>query len=279
MKYIQYQELLDKTRFDDLVSHPISSWEGVVNPRLPFCSTIIKPDSCHEYDFQIFSMIEKKNLVVYDVGANVGQSVASVLSIRRDVTIFSYEPNPYSFKLLSNRFVNESSVHLYNHGLSIESGTLLLWVPVIAGLIVTPLGTLEKSNLYSPEMVGYLQTIASGLPVEYTSIEIVLKNSFTTLIQPDFLKIDVEGHEIEILSLVKSKCHTRPILMIEKSKPFEIFSFLRNELDYGVFAFHPGYGLKSLDITDQTPSSSLPLNIFGVPKSGVQDWQNNLICN
>ena len=58
------------------------------------------------------------NSIIFDVGANKGQSIRFFRSISKYAKIFSFEPNPTLFKYLQQQFHSDSRIELNQSGVS-----------------------------------------------------------------------------------------------------------------------------------------------------------------
>ena len=78
------------------------------------------------YDFDSDESIRKilsianilpKDILVFDVGANVGQSVDRFRKYLPDAVIYSFEPSPSTFSILRIKKVLDKNLHCFNFGL------------------------------------------------------------------------------------------------------------------------------------------------------------------
>jgi hypothetical protein len=65
--------------------------------------------------------------VIFDVGANLGQSIQKFKDEFPQGVIFSFEPGPVTFSKLQGNAANVKGVHLYNCALGSEVGTLTFY--------------------------------------------------------------------------------------------------------------------------------------------------------
>jgi FkbM family methyltransferase len=129
--------------------------------------------------------------VLFDVGANVGDYTAMLLDVfGQGARIWSFEPAHSTFALLEQRHGGSERVHLRHLGLSDRSGTGVLRAPGEG----SKLGSLHDTH-------GRLAS--QGLPlvleevVKLESLDSFCPSERIDLI--DFLKLDVEGHELHVL--------------------------------------------------------------------------------
>jgi len=152
--------------------------------------------------------------VVYDVGANVGYHTTAFASRARRV--ISFEPNPQNFALLQKNTADHDRITRYQAAVSNTAGT---------GYI----GDFDPS-VYGN--FGHMTLGTSGVQVPCMTLDSL---SHTP---PDLIKIDVEGHEYEVLQgcvhLLKSR---RPVIYyeaIETPNLGDIYRML-TALDYRLY--------------------------------------------
>jgi FkbM family methyltransferase len=137
--------------------------------------------------------------VAIDIGANCG--LFTYRLSKRFECVHAFEINPPIAKPIQDYNSGRITVHLC--GLSSTSGVARFYVPKFRGLILYGWGSLNSDNLPAAE--------------ELIEMDVQLKTLDEFGIDDvDFIKIDVEGHEFDVLrgghaTIQKS----RPILLIE----------------------------------------------------------------
>lgn len=114
-----------------------------------------------------------------------------------------FEPNPNSYKLLRRRF---PEVRLENCALSSASGKAALRVPVVDGVSYSGFGTIDSENTLDA---------VRGASTASFSVGVKTLDGFG-FDNVGLIKIDVEGHEFDVLTGAKETIgKSRPNLMIE----------------------------------------------------------------
>lgn len=199
---------------------------------------------------------KNKELVIFDVGANSGQYGQLVLNVFKDqpVKLYSFEPQQSAYTLLQDNLGSSSSVKLFNIGLSNKKETATIFSSVEG----STMASLHKRRLehYNIEVETTsevnLDTIDSFCEVH--EIEVI-----------DFLKIDVEGHELKTLQGAKR--------MIESGKIKRIqFEFGGASIDSRVFFQDFWYLLKDkYQINRIVQNGFYPINRY---KEGCEIFLN-----
>jgi FkbM family methyltransferase len=126
-------------------------------------------------------------LTVFDVGANEGQYTSSLLGILGEgMNIYSFEPSPRAFEVLSEKHGGHPSIRLFEVGLSDRDGEATLF-SIDAGSMVSSLYHRRiEGDEYRPTETCQLRTL-DGFCEEQGVRRI------------HHLKLDAEGNELKIL--------------------------------------------------------------------------------
>ena len=150
--------------------------------RLPFQCWALRVITRHEREVFNLEKIGPCRGMAVDVGANFGL-YSWHLSKHYD-RVVAFEPNPQvASPLVQARLPN---VELIAHGLSSQAGNAMLWIPVSKGITLAGWGSLERDNLPGAE----------DLLEVPTQLDTLDSHHFQDV---GFIKIDVEGHELEVL--------------------------------------------------------------------------------
>jgi len=189
-----------------------------------------------------------------DVGANTGPVTLLLAKLTGPTgKVLSIEPGPpYYKRLLTNLDLNPSFKKIVtplNKGVS-DSNGMLLWAA-------------DPEHTWN----GGLLNVTEGTSVEVTTLDTcVQQNGWSKL---DFMKIDVEGMELEVLKGCQATLEKfRPIVLFETmeifrgSRGFDIFLEMENLLK--------GLNYRLYDLTEarelvEVHSDSLPDNTIALP--------------
>jgi FkbM family methyltransferase len=180
----------------------------------------------------------EKFVLILDVGANIGNHSLYFSKISKKV--FSYEPNPNTYELLKFNTRNVPNINIYNIGISNKNEKKFL----------------NESNFN----IGDSSIVSSIEKQDIKKDDITLHeiNSFKLDDLQDFsneeismIKIDVEGHELEVMDGAKNIIKkNKPLLIFEhnieinKEQTLKINEFLKQQ-DYVIYLIQPNFNFFS----------------------------------
>jgi FkbM family methyltransferase len=142
-----------------------------------------------------------KGLVVFDVGANKGQSIEFFMALYSEIKIYAFEPSKKTFANLNSRFKEslQKDVKLFQMGLGEFPGEINFYESILdeTSTFVLP----NKDSLYLKKKNRVLFQ-KSNDAFKTTSAHITTLDNFISeneIDQIDILKVDVEGFEYEVL--------------------------------------------------------------------------------
>lgn len=154
-------------------------------------------------EFNILSKIvqQKQELVIFDVGANKGHWSKLVLEMNPHATIHAFEPVPETFFLMQQN-IKVTNAHLHNLAISGNDGakTFYHWDDSAQ--------TGELSSFYRrPDVEKNMNASVKPITVHSYALDTFCRDQ--SIREIDFLKIDTEGAELDVMrgaaSLLSSK--------------------------------------------------------------------------
>jgi FkbM family methyltransferase len=195
----------------------------------------------HDGDYQYFRAFRGKNATIIDVGANIGQSIASLSVVCGACTTHSFEPNPEVFRRLERFVRHRPASFVYNQALGSQEGVMRLHVPYLGRLCLSQLASLKTPD--AAELCRVLRLWHFGNVSEsqlsFRTFDVPIKTLDSHGLRPDAIKIDVEGAELEVLQgAVETLRKHKPLLMVEGSA-LPVVRYLR-DMGYEPFFFRDG---------------------------------------
>lgn len=171
----------------------------------------------HDPDFAAFRQWTGTPIeVILDVGANKGQSLASLHAVFPEAEIHSFEANPLFFDVLEEvASAVDGTCVVHRYGLGRQNGQLTLFVPWAGD---EPF--LEESSTildyYQKPWVAQKFAERGGLALQDHLVDI--RRGDDLGLRPQLMKIDVEGAEGEVIAGLATTIRlARPMLLVENS--------------------------------------------------------------
>lgn len=155
---------------------------------------------------RLIKRADKSEWIIFDVGANEGTYTANILRLLKDRNyhVHAFEPSMSTFKKLNDTIPVSEKVHLWNFGLSDQPGELVLHADAVNSTL---------SSVYKRDLAHI------GKPFEHEEkISVNTLDKFCEqqgIDRIDFLKLDVEGHELSVLKGAKYMLHNNRIRCIQ----------------------------------------------------------------
>ncbi len=139
---------------------------------------------------KVFKMVQSPSPVIFDVGANKGEFTRRVMETWgiRKYQLYAFEPSAKTFEMLNTAVPGSASVHLINLGLGEKKERVdLFYDKTGSGL----------ASVYQRDLAFRNINFSSHETINLTTLdEFCAENGIAVI---DFLKLDVEGHELAVL--------------------------------------------------------------------------------
>jgi len=164
-------------------------------------------------------MVALKRLVrpsdtVFDIGAHIGYTALFLASLAPDGHIHSFEPGSNNLPYLRRNVASKLNITVVESAVGDRCGTAVLGLEDITG----------QNNSLDESLHALKDTAAAAFVVpnvERESVPITTVDRYCREagVQPQLIKIDVEGYEREVLvGAEQTLAAARPILMVEVSQ-------------------------------------------------------------
>jgi FkbM family methyltransferase len=195
--------------FLDII-HPYYGKFRVIKNDLGISQWIIKDYIWEQHILELICNYIKPDTTVIDIGANIGTHTVGIIKHlnqynNKSTKIVAFEPQPFIFDILQKNITNVNTTsniacELHSYGLSNKSQTIYMSMP-------------DYSIVENPG--GYGIDFNDIPDISKTKVEIKTLDSFHYT-NVSFIKIDVEGHENEVLNgAIDTIQNSRPVMIIE----------------------------------------------------------------
>lgn len=181
-----------------------------------------------------------KNLKVdclIDVGCHKGEFLTSFLKIKKIKKFYCFEPQKDIFKKVKKNFKKKKNIKFYNFALGKIDVKKKIYLHNLTS-------TSSLSQLNNDSFYLKFKNFLTRMNLEKQKSNYIKQKNFDKIFQNKslkntFLKIDVEGHEYQVLLGAKKKIKEIPYILIEqqisnqyKNKSSEVKNFLiRNKFE------------------------------------------------
>lgn len=162
------------------------------------------------HDTIINEILKKTNPILFDIGANLGQTIDRFESLFSKPKIFSFEPTPSLFNSLNEKYDKRKNIHLSDYAITNEEKT------VSFNIHETSSGSSSIENVISDSRFAKRRNLENNITkvnVKGISLDKFCRENKVNHI--DLLKIDVQGHEKEVLEGATELIKNQKINIIE----------------------------------------------------------------
>ncbi len=154
-------------------------------------------------------LTSQPEIVVYDIGASVGEFACFLAKSPSVSTVYCFEPLPEVFSELRRRTQHQRNIHCFPIALGDQSGCR----PMFANRFTPSSSVLSMTHIHREELPDSLE--AHPIEVPMMSLEKAVQEFH--LLPPDFVKIDVQGFEDRIIQGGKEILRRARFCMLELS--------------------------------------------------------------
>jgi len=213
----------------------------------------------------LLEFLVNKDTVFFDIGSNKGEYAYFAEKLIPSKNIYLFEPEKKLNRQLKAIF---KTSHVFDLALSDAKGMHLFKIPIINGVIDNCLSSLEIENKEVNETESIIYQVETDTLDNFTR---------THRLNPDLIKIDVEGHELSVIkggeNYLSSK-HPTLIIEIEQRhhKTISVDSIFESFKRKGYHCFYYSKKQGQLCSFDDKVHLTNTLEFFGKP-----DYINNYI--
>lgn len=154
---------------------------------------------------EFVTKLRLESVVAIDAGASVGNWTSEFIKILPEAKVLAFEPSESAFKKLSTRFADQNRVECFNFALGEVASNSILY----ADSSGSGLGSLSNRRI---EHFGI--NFQHQEQVRVKTLDQFLATNFPDL-KPNVLKMDVEGHELNVLKGAKNSLLNFKLIQFE----------------------------------------------------------------
>lgn len=139
-----------------------------------------------------------------DVGAHTGATAHTIRAAFADAQIHCFEPHPITFEILSRNVARLENVFTHQVAMSSQSGSAIMHQYDIPAI-----NSLSSQANYAIRTGAEVKAVIN---IQSTTVDRFCAD--TSLERVDLLKVDVEGHDIEVLKGARSMMEQRAIKFV-----------------------------------------------------------------
>ncbi|HWA35372.1 MAG TPA: FkbM family methyltransferase [Cyclobacteriaceae bacterium] len=155
---------------------------------------------------RIRRLIKTESPVLFDVGANKGEFTRRVIATwgAHDFTLYAFEPSAKTFDMLKAALPPSPAVHLFNFGLGERKESVELFYDTAGSGL---------ASVYPRDLSFRSIDFSAHEAISLTTLDSFCEENGIRMI--DFLKLDVEGHELAILKGGKKMFDTGSVGIVQ----------------------------------------------------------------
>tara|TARA_Y100000590_G_scaffold441019_1_gene567145 strand:- start:332 stop:1042 length:711 start_codon:yes stop_codon:yes gene_type:complete len=166
---------------------------------------------------KILKFIKKKQLNLkyfFDIGAHMGTYSDLILRNFENCKILMFEPQKNIFKKIQIKYKNKKNIKIYNYAISDKSTFKNIYINRHG--LTSSLSTLDlKNNKYLQLKARLFGTTGPGMILKKTKVKTRTLNKIIKSRKIDLVKIDTEGHELEVLKGMKKSIKNIQCILVE----------------------------------------------------------------
>lgn len=168
----------------------------------------------HDSDYKGLKLLDSKEGVFLDVGANDGISALSFRKVNNKTPIISLEPFSFHEKALRKLESQLDNFHYKLVGASNKERKQKIFVPVYSGIFLHTFASMSQALVKENIQKSFGKKILNKVDIKEFSAQFAPIDSLNLV--PSIIKIDVEGFSYEVIKGAERTIDLyRPSLMIE----------------------------------------------------------------
>ena len=191
-------------------------------------------------------LITKSEPVIFDVGANKGQSITRYKKLFQNPIIHSFEPNIDEVNILKQKYINDKNLYLNNVAVGDKKGKLEFNINALSGH--SSFNNLIPNTTWIKKRSNSIKTDHNNYTIKKVNAEIITLDDYVNeknLKNIDILKIDTQGFEDKVLLGAQNLLKNNRIKLIQLElifseiyeSPLQIYDVEKNLIPYNYKLF------------------------------------------
>ena len=169
-------------------------------------------------------LADKKFQNILDIGCNNFQTMKIMRNINKNLNFFLFDP------IIKNK-KKIAKTKIFNFALSDKKGEKILFMPYYNGINLDSLNSFELNNILKYKK-KYLKNLK--LKIKKKIVKTITIDSLN--LKSDFIKLDVENHELEVLKGGKQHLKkNKPVILLENNKKIREVSLFLKSINYSPY--------------------------------------------
>ena len=171
---------------------------------------------------EIYKLKIKDNCIIFDVGANKGQSIERFRKIFPSCIIHSFEPNKAEFEIINKKYQNDKKIIINNIAIGDKIEKKKFFITALSGtssfhkLNLNTQWIKKRSSQHNTSIEGYTKKVVE---VDVLTLDQYCKNNSINNI--DILKIDTQGYEDRVLEGSREMLEKNIVKIVELEVMFD----------------------------------------------------------
>ncbi len=175
---------------------------------------------------KIFNFLKKKNLkkinIFFDIGAHEGESIEIFSKNFTISKIYSFEPSPINFLKLKNKvnlfLKNFKDIKVYVENVGLGDEKKRIYLKQLNESSSSTINQINKNSKYFKKKRFFLNKLHTknfykNIDIQIIRLDEYLNNNSIEYI--NFMKVDTEGYELDVLKGLGTKIHNVQYIMFE----------------------------------------------------------------
>ena len=175
---------------------------------------------------KIFNFLKKKNLkkinIFFDIGAHEGESIEIFSKNFTISKIYSFEPSPINFLKLKNKvnlfLKNFKDIKVYVENVGLGDEKKRIYLKQLNESSSSTINQINKNSKYFKKKRFFLNKLHTknfykNIDIQIIRLDEYLNNNSIEYI--NFMKVDTEGYELNVLKGLGTKIHNVQYIMFE----------------------------------------------------------------